>query len=167
MPILQFGSAAGSAVATTLFGTIAIVTGWSVTAILRRFSAPAGQLPYLGTTPRARRTIGTTVALGMLGLVWWWLWSGFYQLELKDRVVIALYHVPSHERILPRSDIAAARWEPGPRSSRVLVLVTRNGDEIRSTQTSIDRETERRMLAEVLAAVTTRTACAVGKAQGC
>src|SRR5690348_7204527 len=165
MSVLYFGSAAGSAVATALFGTIAIVTGWSVTTVLRRFSARPGELPYLGTTPWARRTIGTMVALGMLGFVWWWLWSGFYQLELQERVVIARYHVPSHERILPRSAVAAARWEPGPRSSRVLILVTRNGEEVRSTQTSVDRETERRMLAEVLAAVTTRTACASGRAQ--
>jgi hypothetical protein len=167
MPLLYFGSVSGSAVATALFGTIAIVTGWSVTAVLRRFSARAGELPYLGTTPRARRTLGSVVALGILAFVWSWLWSGFYALELGDRTLVARYHVPSRERSLARSDVVAARWESGPKSSRILVLVTRAGEEIRSTQTSLDRATERRMLAEIVAALDMRTACAARRTQRC
>jgi hypothetical protein len=167
MPALSFGSVAGSAVATALFGTIAIITGWSVTARLRRFGARPGELPYLGTTPRARRTIGGVVALGMLALVWSWLWSGFYALELRDRELVARYHVPSRRRRLPRGDIVAARWEPGPKASRILVLITRTGEEIRSTQTSIDRATERQMSAEVIAAIDISTACASGAAHRC
>lgn len=167
MPLLYFGSVGGSAVATVLFGTLAIVAGWSVTTVLRRLSAGPDELPYFGTTPFARRTIGSVLALGMLAFVWWWLWSGFYVLELRDRAVVARYHVPPRERVLPRNDVLAARWEPGPKSSRVLVLVTRAGEEVRSMQTSIDRATEHRMLAEVVAALSMRTACAAGKAEGC
>ena len=167
MPALYFGSVAGSWLASVLFGTIAACTGWSVTAVLRRFSARPGELPYLGTTPRARRTIGSVVALGMLAFVWSWLWSGFYSLELRDRELVARYHLPSRERSLSRSEVVEARWEPGPKASRILVLITRSGDESRSTQTSLDRATERRILAEVVAAIDIRTACASGTAQGC
>lgn len=167
MPLLYFGSIAGSAVATALFGTIAIVTGWSVTAVLRRFSARPGELSYFGTTPRARRAIGSLVALGLLAFVWMWLWSGFYVLELRDRAFIAHYYVPSRSRSLPRSDVVSARWEAGPKSSRILVLVMRDGAVIRSTQTSLDRATENRILAEVAGAVGLRTACGPGMARHC
>ena len=167
MSLLYFGSVAGSAVATALFSTIAIVTGWSVTAALGRFSARPGELPYVGTTPRARRAIGSAVALGLLAFVWVWLWSGFYVLELREGAFVANYYVPSRSRSLPRSDVVAARWEPGPKSSRILVLVLRGGEEIRSTQTSLDRATENRILAEVAGALGLRTACGPGMATHC
>lgn len=167
MPLLYVGSVAGSAVATALFGTIAIVTGWSVTAVLRRFSARPGELPYFGTTPRTRRAIGSVVALGLLAFVWTWLWSGFYVLELREGALVANYYLPSRSRSLPRSDVLSARWEAGPKSSRVLVLVTRGGEELRSTQTSLDRATENRILAEVAGTVGVRTACGPGMATHC
>ena len=167
MPRVYFGSVSGSAVATALFGTIAIVTGWSVTATLRRFSARPGELSYFGTTPRTRRAIGSVVAFGLLAFVWAWLWSGFYELELREGAFVTSYYVPSRSRSLPRSDVVSARWEAGPKSSRVLVLVTRAGEEIRSTQTSLDRAAENRILAEVVGALGLRTACLPGMATHC
>ncbi|HKN67923.1 MAG TPA: hypothetical protein VJW73_16680 [Gemmatimonadaceae bacterium] len=167
MPLLYFGSLTGSAVATALFGTIAVVTGWSVTAILRRFSARPGELPYIGTTPRVRRAIGSAVALGLLAFVWAWLWSGFYVLELRAGAFVASYYVPSRSRSLPQGDVVAAHWEAGPKSSRILVLVMRDGEEIRSTQTSLGRATEDRILAEVAGALGVRTACGPGMATQC
>jgi hypothetical protein len=138
-----FGSISGSWVAFALFGGIACFAGGATAAILRRFAARPGELPYYATTPFARRTLGVVVGGAILVGVWWWLWSGFYQLEAGREAVTLRFHVPTRKWIVPRAEIAHARWDAGPRSSRVLVVETRSGRVYRSMQTSSNDAFER------------------------
>ena len=147
-----FGSISGSWVAFALFGGLAVVAGVATTSILRRFAASADALPYYGTAPIARRVIGALVGLGVLAAVWWWLWSGFYLLEVRRDSLALQYHGPPRERVVSRTEIAAARWDPGPRSTRVLVIETRSGKVYRSAQTSANQAFERRVTGLVSAA---------------
>jgi hypothetical protein len=140
-----FGSISGSWVAFALFGGIAVCSGVATAAILRRFAARNGELPYYGTSSVARRTLGAIVGGAILALVWWWLWSGFYQLEVERDAVTLRFHVPSRQRVLRKQDILASRWDAAPRGSRMLVVETRSGKVYRSTQTSANEAFERRV----------------------
>ena len=140
-----FGSISGSWVAFALFSGMAVFFGVATTRILGRFAAPDRSAPYYGTTPIPRRVVGVLVGGGMLVGVWWWLWSGFYLLEVGRDSVTLQYHGPPRQYGLPKAEIVAARWEPGPKSSRVLVVETRSGKVYRSTQTSANDAFERRV----------------------
>jgi hypothetical protein len=145
-----FGSISGSWVAFALFGGMAVFFGVATTRILGRFAAPNGSAPYYGTTPIARRVVGALVGGGMLVAVWWWLWSGFYLLEVGRDLVTLDYHGPPRRYALPKAEIVAARWESGPKASRVLVVETRSGKLYRSTQTSVNEAFERRVTQAVV-----------------
>jgi hypothetical protein len=140
-----FGSISGSLVAFALFAGLAVFAGVATTTILRRFAAPPDQLPYYGTTPVARRVLGAIVGGIILGAVWWWLWSGFYALEVRGDTVTLHFHGPARQSVVPKAEIAAARWDPGPRSTRVLSVKTRSGKAYRSTRTSANEAFERRV----------------------
>jgi hypothetical protein len=140
-----FGSISGSWVAFALFGGMAIFFGVATTSILRRFAAPDAAAPYYGTTPITRRVIGVLVGGALLAAVWWWLWSGFYLLEVGGDAVTLQYHGPPRQHVLPKTEIAAAHWEPGAKSSRVLVVEMRSRRVYRSTQTSANDAFERRV----------------------
>jgi hypothetical protein len=144
-----FGSVSGSWVAFALFAGMAIVVGFAAASILRRFAARAGERAFLGTTPVARRAIGVLGAGAVLVATWWWLWSGFYALDVRPESVRLEYHGPRRDRVLAKSDIAAAWWNPGPKSTRVFVLRTRAGRSYRSTQTTANSAFERRVLRAV------------------
>jgi hypothetical protein len=144
-----FGSISGSWVAFALFGAMAIIVGVATTRILRRVAAPGGVLRYHGTTPIARRAIGVVLGGAVLVAVWWWLWSGFYLLEVGRNSVTFQYHGPPRQRAVPKAEVVAARWDPGARSSRVLVVETRSGKVYRSTQTSANQAFERRVVQAV------------------
>jgi hypothetical protein len=150
-----FGSISGSWVAFALFGGLAVLAGVATTSILRRFAAPPDEAPNYGTTPIARRAIGAFVGLGVLAAVWWWLWSGFYLLEARRDSVALQYHGPPRQHVLPKTEIVAARWESGSKSSRVLVVETRSGKVYRSTQTSANRAFERRVVQALAGGVRT------------
>lgn len=141
-----FGSISGSWVAFALFGGIACFAGGATAAILRRFAARPGELPYYATTPFTRRTLGVVVGGAILVAVWWWLWSGFYLLEVGREAVTLQFHGPSRQRIVPRTEIVQARWDAGLRSSRVLAVETRSGKTYRSMQTSSNDAFERRVM---------------------
>jgi hypothetical protein len=141
-----FGSVSGSWVAFALFGAIAVFVGMATTAILRRFAARPGELRYYGTTPVARRLIGVVVGNAVFIPVWWWLWSGFYQLDAGRDVVTLRFYAPSRQRLLPRAEIAGARWDAGQKFTRVLVVETRSGKTYRSMQTSPNDAFERRVV---------------------
>ena len=141
-----FGSVSGSWVAFALFAGIACFAGAATAAILRRFAAHPGELPYYATTPVTRRLVGVVVGGAILAAVWSWLWSGFYQLEAGRDAVTLQFHMPSRARIVPRPEIVHTRWEAGPRSSRVLVVETRSGKSYRSMQTSSNEAFERRVM---------------------
>jgi hypothetical protein len=140
-----FGSISASWVAFALFAGLAVVAGVATSTILRRFAARPGQLPYHGTRPIARRVIGVIVGSIILAAVWWWLWSGFYLLEVRGDTVTLQFHGPSRRSVLPRAEIIAARWDAGPKSTRVLVVETRSGKAYRSTRTSANDAFERRV----------------------
>lgn len=140
-----FGSISGSWVAFALFGGIAAGAGIATAAMLRRFAARSGELPYYGTSAVARSSLGAIVGSAILALVWWWLWSGFYRIEVGRDVVTLQFYVPSRERVLQKQDILAARWDAAPRASRVLVVETRSGKVYRSMQTSANDAFERRV----------------------
>jgi hypothetical protein len=140
-----FGSVSGSWVAFALFGGIAVFVGMATTAILRRFAARPGELRYYGTTPVARRLVGFIVGSAVFIPIWWWLWSGFYQLDVGRDLVTLRFDVPSRQRLLARADIAGARWDAGQKSTHVLVIETRSGKTYRSTQTSPNDAFERRV----------------------
>jgi hypothetical protein len=153
-----FGSVSGSWVAFALFGGIAILAGVATTRMLRRLAPPADALPYYGTTPIARRTIGVVLASGVLAAIWWWLWSGFYALEVGRDSVRLEYHGPRRQHVVPKAEIAAIRWDTGPKSTRVLVVETRSGTSYRSMQTSANDAFERRVVQAVSAAAWTTPA---------
>jgi hypothetical protein len=140
-----FGSISGSWVAFALFAGLAVFAGIATATILRRFAAPPDQLPYLGTTPIARRAIGVIVGGTAVTAVWWWLWSGFYLLEVRGDTVTLQYHGPPRQSVVPRAEIIAARWDAVPKSTRVLVVETRSGKAYRSRQTSANDAFERRV----------------------
>jgi hypothetical protein len=140
-----FSSISGSWVAFGLFGGMAVFFGVATTMILRRFAAPVGSAPYYGTTPIARRAIGVLVGGAVLVAVWWWLWSGFYLVEVGPDSVTLQYHGPPRQHVLAKAEIVATRWDPGAKSSRILVVQTRSGKVYRSTQTSPNPAFERRV----------------------
>jgi hypothetical protein len=140
-----FGSVSGSWVAFALFGAIAAVIGVGVTRALGRFAAADDALPYYGTTRTARRVIGGLTVAALFAAIWWWLWSGFYVLEVGRDSVRMRFQAPPRSRLVPKSEIAATRWEPGPRSTRTLVIETRSGDAYRSMQTSSNAAFEQRV----------------------
>jgi hypothetical protein len=140
-----FGSVSGSWVAFALFAGLAVFVGVATTGILRRFAAPPDAVPHYGTTPVARRVIGGVIGGAVLAAVWWWLWSGFYLLEVGRDSVTLEYHGPPRQRVVAKGDIIAAHWDPGPKSMRVLVVETRSGKAYRSTQTSANDAFERRV----------------------
>lgn len=140
-----FGSVSGSWVAFALFGGLAVFFGVATTSILRRFAARPGEFPYYGTTPFIRRVIGVLVGAGVFVAVWWWLWSGFYLLEVGRDAITLQYHGPPRQRVVRKADIAGAHWDRGPKSTRILVLETRSGSVYRSTQTSANQAFERRV----------------------
>jgi hypothetical protein len=144
-----FGSISGSWVAFALFGGMACFVGGATTAILRRFAARPGELPYYATSPFTRRTLGLVVGGAILLGVWCWLWSGFYQLEVAREAVTLQFHAPSRQRIVPRAEIVHAEWHAGSRASRVLVVETRSGRVYRSVQTSSNDAFERRVMQAV------------------
>jgi hypothetical protein len=140
-----FGSISGSWVAFALFGGLAIVAGVAATAVLRRFASRPGEMPYYGTTPLPRRIVGVVVSAAVLVGVWIWLWSGFYTLEVGRDAVTLRFHAPSRQRVVPKRDIVATRWDPGPKGTRVLVVATRSGKTYRSMQTWRNEAFERRV----------------------
>jgi hypothetical protein len=139
-----FGSISGSWVAFALFGGLAVVAGVATTSMLRRFAAPRDARPYYGT-PVARRVIGVIVGGAVLTAVWWWLWSGFYLLEVGRDTVTLQYHGPPRQRVVAKAEIIGARWDSGPKSTRVLFVETRSGKAYRSMQTSANDAFERRV----------------------
>jgi hypothetical protein len=149
-----FGSISGSLVAFALFGGMAVFFGVATTRILRRFATPHGMLPYDDTTPISSRVIGVLVGGAVLAAVWWWLWSGFYLLEVGRDSIMLEYHGPPRRHVLPKTEIVAAQWESGPKSSRILVVETRSGKVYRSTQTSANQAFERRVTQAVSAQIT-------------
>jgi hypothetical protein len=139
-----FGSVSGSWVAFALFAGLAVFAGVATTSILRRFAAPPDAVPSV-TTPVARRVIGAIVGGAVLATVWWWLWSGFYLLEVGRDSVTLQYYGPPRQRVVAKGEVIAAHWDPGPKSTRVLVVETRSGKAYRSTQTSANDAFERRV----------------------
>lgn len=81
----------------------------------------------------------------MIAAVWWWLWSGFYLVEVGGDSVTLQYHGPPRQQVLPKAEIVGTRWDPAANSSRVLVVQTRSGKVCRSTQTSSNPAFERRV----------------------
>jgi hypothetical protein len=144
-----FGSISGSWVAFGLFAGMAVIFGVATTRILRRFATPNGRLRRYGTTRIARRVIGVLVGSTVLFAAWRWLWSGFYLLEVGGDRVTLQYHGPPRRHAVPRGEIVAAHWNPGPRASRVFVVETRSGQVYRSTQTSANQAFERRVVQAV------------------
>ncbi len=146
-----FGSVSGSLVAFALFGGISVFIGVGTAAVLRRFAARPAELPFYGTTPIARRVIGSIVGGLLLGGVWWWLWSGFYELEVRREDVTLRFHLPSRQRVVPKREIAMTRWTTAPKATRVLVVETRSGKTYRSMQTLRNDAFERRVTQAVAA----------------
>jgi hypothetical protein len=143
----HFGSVSGGAVASVLFFGMAAFIGVAAAAILRRLAAPAGEPSYYGTTPGARRVVGTIVALGVAVPIWIWLWSGFYRADVTTDAITFRYSMPTRSTTIARRDVAAAGWEPAARGSRVFVVVTHDGRRFASAQARYSRETEREIVA--------------------
>jgi hypothetical protein len=144
--VFRFGSLAGHWIAFALFSAIALFIGFSITAIAARLAAPAGQLSYYGTTTRARRALGAVTATALLAVVWYWLWSGFHEIEVGRDAVTLRYRMPPRSRVLSRQEITGQRWRWGAKSSRIFVITTRSGDEYQSMQVSIGQAEAGKML---------------------
>jgi hypothetical protein len=130
----HFGSVSGSAVASLIFGGMAIVLGVVIATIARRLEAA-----------RTGLVIGAAVSLVLAGVVWLWLWSGFYSLTVVEGTVRISYRMPSRERTLRLDQIARVRWVPGPKGTRSLVIATVDGRVYRSTNTAIQPGEMRRV----------------------
>jgi hypothetical protein len=146
MVVFDIGSLAGHWVASALFGGMAVLGGYAASHIARKFTAPPGERPYLGTTPRARRTIGTAVASVLLIGIWFWLWSGFHRIEVTTDTVTLRYEMPPRSQVISASRIARVYWRPGPRFTRVLVVATDDGRELQSMQSSSGRDADQALL---------------------
>ena len=144
----------GAALASAIFGAIAILIGISVTVILRRLAAPAGEPSYIGTTPRARRVVGAIVALAGVGIVWVWLWSGFYSATVTGDTVDLLYLLPPRIEILPAATIARVTWITKPKGQRALQITMSDGAMYTSASGSlpVDRQDAIRSAIEAAAA---------------
>lgn len=62
----------------------------------------------------------------MIAAVWWWLWSGFYLVEVGGDSVTLQYHGPPRQQVLPKAEIVGTRWDPGAK----LVARPRRSDAI-------------------------------------
>ena len=110
---LEIGSIQGAIVASLIFGLV-------VTAV--------AAVVWIKT--RRRTMIGAwaaVVTLMLYGLIWWWLWSGFYQITVNETTVELTSCFPTRTTTLLRSDITAARWVPGYKNTWVLVIETATG----------------------------------------
>jgi hypothetical protein len=146
MVVFNIGSLAGHWVAFALFGGMAALTGYAACHIARKFTAPPAERPYLGTTPWARRTIGTVVASVLLIGIWFWLWSGFHRIEVTPDTITLRYEMPPRSQVISASRIERVYWRPGRRFTRVLVVATDDGLELRSMQSSRGRDADQALL---------------------
>ena len=74
---------------------------------------------------RQRAIVGFTsvvVTVGLYAALWWWLWSGFYQLTVTDRAVELTKYFPTRVTVVDKASITSARWVPGYRNTWVLVI---------------------------------------------
>lgn len=139
----------GAIVASVLFGAVAVFVGVAVTVILRRLAAPAGEAPYYGTTPRARKAIGAAVALGLLVIFWYQFWGGFYRLTLVGREVHLTYYSPTRNRSIGATGLQVS-WVPAGKVQQALQLTTSDGTTYTSQPTSLSRD-ERAAIESLLA----------------
>ncbi len=143
----------GAAVASALFGAMAILVGVAVAVILKGLAAPPGETSYYGTTHRARGIIGALVALAGLAMVWVWLWSGFYSATVTGHTVDLLYLLPPRIQTLPAANIMRTTWIPKPKGHRALQITMADGSTYTSVTATlpIDRQDEIRRAIEAAA----------------
>lgn len=78
----------------------------------------------------------SVVTIGLYAAIWWWLWSGFYQMTVSEQAVTLTKHFPTRITALGRSEITSARWVPGYKNTWVLVVETAGG-RYESTRASV------------------------------
>jgi hypothetical protein len=131
------GSPSGAAVASLVFGVVAVVIGVVVARLLRQFAASPGEASYVLTTPRARRWAGGLVTTGGLAIVWVWLWSGFYSVSIAGNAVELEYLLPTRHVRLPAGAIARTATVPKPKGARALEITLADGTRYASAAAAV------------------------------
>ena len=144
------GSASGASAASAIFFGIAVLIGVALAHVLGRLAAAEDERPYWLTTPVARRSASILVGAGLGTVIWLWLWAGFYRLDVSHSAVTVTWLVPTRQTTIGRAAIDSARWEPGPKGSRYLVITTHDGRRFRSAQTTIARDAETAIVRKIM-----------------
>ena len=90
-------------------------------------------------TKRRRPLVGgpaSIVTFVLYATIWWWLWSGFYQVTVTDSTVELTRHFPSRVTAVSKTAVTGARWESGYKNTWALVVQTANGRH-KSTRASV------------------------------
>ena len=134
-----FADPRGAVVASILFGAVAVFVGVAVALILKRLAAPADEPSYYGTTPRARRIIGSVVAAVLLAFFWYTFWGGFYQLAISGNTVQLTYRGPTRHYAINAAGLEVS-WVPAGKMQQALQLMTPDGTTYTSHATTLSRD---------------------------
>ena len=148
-PAFLFADPRGAIVASVLFGAVAVFVGAAVTVTLRRLAAPLGETSYYGTTPRARRIIGSVVAAALLTVFWYTFWGGFYQLAITGQTIELTYFGPTRQYSISASGLQVS-WVPAGKMQQALFLTTSDGTTYTSQPAHLSRD-ERAAIESLLA----------------